>query len=150
MFEPVAQRFSTVGCQTVKKNMSRLLFALCVLALLTCSSCSKDEPEVVYHHWMVTKVESAGTTSVAAPLILEVSWPYRSGCDVMDRFEVTAGLSTTVLTIKSMGYTTTGACTDDAGIKKTNYSFTATKPGTYTLNFENPDGSVVEHVVVVN
>lgn len=130
--------------------MSRLIFALCVLTLLSFSSCSKDEPEVVYHHWMVTKVESAGTASIAAPLTLEVSWPFTSGCDVMDRFEVTTGLSTTELNIKAMGYTRTGACTDDAGIKKTDYNFTATKPGTYTLNFQNPDGSVVAHVVVVN
>ena len=125
-----------------------IIYSLClfsVAALFT--ACKKDSPDQDYGHWPVVDVEGAQQAAVADTVRLLVSWPYSSGCDVMDKFQTKK--EGTLHTITALGYTEVAICTQDAGIKTKEYLFVATSAGNYTLDFVNPDGSVISHPILV-
>lgn len=129
--------------------MSKLKIAAYYLVItLLIASCKKTDPVYPdYTHWPVVEVDGSQQATVAQPVSLIVSWPYSSGCDVMDKFE-TKKLGN-IYSIKALGYYNDVICTQDAGIKTREYIFQAAAAGTYELNFENPDGSVITHTILV-
>ncbi len=121
--------------------------AFLLMLVLTFMACKKDAPGPDYRHWSVIEVDGAQQASIGETVSLLVSWPYSSGCDVMDKFLTKK--EAMLFTITALGYTEDAICTQDAGIKTKEYSFVATSAGSYTLEFLNPDGSVITHVILV-
>ncbi len=128
-------------------NKFKFTAYLLIIALLF-NSCKKENAEDInYTHWPVVQVDGVQQATIGQNITLTVHWPYSSGCDIVDKFE-TKKLGS-VYSIKTLGYYEDKICTQDAGIKTITYLFSATSAGTYDLNFENPDGSVITHTILV-
>ncbi len=111
-------------------------------------SCKKNEPTGPnYVHWPVVEVNGAQQANIGQAVSLQVSWPYSSGCDIMDKFAIKKFGNS--YQIKALGYYDNVICTQDAGIKTRAYPFIESAAGNYELNFENPDGSVITHTILV-
>ena len=129
--------------------MNKLKFtAYLIIVALIFNSCKKDSAEEVnYTHWPIVQVDGAQQAIVGQNIMLTVHWPYSSGCDVLEKFD-TKNVAT-VYTIKALGYYQNSICTQDAGIKTKEYLFSASVAGSYELNFVNPNGSVITHLILV-
>lgn len=139
------QRTNSEQRHTGMKNVT--LAAILLVLATAFTACKKDSPEQDYNHWPVIEINGVQQAAVADTVSLLVSWPYSSGCDVMDKFLTKK--EGTLHTITALGYTEDAICTQDAGIKTKEYLFVATSPGNYTLDFVNPDGSVITHPILV-
>ena len=124
------------------------IYSLLLLAVIAVSSCTKDNnstPEPINRR--VIKVDGPARGLIGDSIRLQVSWPYSSGCDVFEKFATEK--NGPVFSIKGWGYYYKGTCTQDAGIKKKEYVFYTAFAGTYHLNFINPDGSIIQHVLLI-
>jgi hypothetical protein len=151
--EPFEKIISSTGndlsSNTVIVFMKKINFTAYLLVIvLQFTACKKDDSSFQdYTPWPVTSVAGTQQASVGQSITLTVSWPYSSGCDVMDKFNTKK--TGTTYTITALGYYDKVICTQDVGIKTTEYIFSASAAGNYTLDFVNPDGSVVTHTILV-
>jgi len=123
-----------------------IIIGLTIVGFIGCSKENKDN-NIIYSAWPIAKVEGATTGTINQPIPITVSWPYSSGCDLVDKFaESNAG---NTVTITTLGYKSKGICTMDTGIKTIIYNFTTKKSGVYELKFVNHD-SFITHVVIIN
>jgi hypothetical protein len=113
-------------------------------------SCKKQEQAnpTALRQWVITQVQGQATASVHQTASFVVSWPYSNGCDYIERFDQQQSGNT--FSIKMMGGNRGGLCTQDAGIKTTNFQFMPHSAGTYTLRFLSADGNTFTHTLVVN
>lgn len=125
--------------------MRQLIFFIMILLTV---SCNKDPKTVDMRQWQMTKVEGAITGAISQQIALTVSWPYSSGCDVLDKFEESRNGN--IIIIKAYGHREEGICTMDAGIKTKIYNFVSTNTGTFELRFTNVDNSFISHTVTIN
>jgi hypothetical protein len=128
--------------------MNKLIFTAYLLATVFLFSCKKNEaPLPDYTHWPVVDVSGDQQASVGENIRITVSWPYSSGCDVLEKFNTKKEGNLYIIT--ALGYYTNTICTQDVGIKTKEYIFSVNYPGTYDLDFVNPDGTVITHTVIV-
>lgn len=120
-------------------DMKQYLFIFSMLIFAACKK-ENDAPQVVYSAWPVNKIEGATIGSVNQEIPITVSWPYSTGCDIVDKFHESPSANT--VTVTTLGYTIKGPCTMDAGVKTSTYRFKATSAGTYTLKFVNNDAFI--------
>lgn len=119
---------------------------------LLVTSCKKNtdtvNPDIKLSQWLITKVEGAATGNKNETIALTVYWPYSSGCDVLYQFEETR--QTNIVIIKALGYSASGICTADAGIKTKIYNFSSSKAGTFELRFLNRNNTFITHTIIIN
>jgi hypothetical protein len=76
-----------------------------------------------------------------------VYWPYTSGCDVVEKFEV--NIDANIIWVKAFGYYNNMVCTKDVGIKTKNFSIIPSSKGIFKIRFVNKDNSYIYHTLSV-
>ena len=129
-------------------TIRNLITALVLTAFFSCSKDGdKGKNDIVYSAWPIVKVEGAITGSVNQVIPITVNWPYKNGCEIVDKFaESRSGMSVVITTL---GYTKVGMCTQELGTKNAIYNFIATQSGVYELKFVNHDTYII-HTVTIN
>ena len=122
---------------------------ICVIMLFTVS-CKKnnDTNNINLSQRLMTKVAGTSTGTINQKIDLTVTWPYASGCDVLDKFEESRNGN--IIIIKAYGHVEQTVCTQEAGYKTKTYNFVSTTAGTFELRFTNSDNSYISHTVTIN
>ncbi|MBC7555549.1 MAG: hypothetical protein H7195_01155 [Chryseobacterium sp.] len=79
--------------------------------------------------------------------VYKVDFPISNGCGKFNKFEETIDGNTRI--VKVIAKYEGCICTQDFSIKSTNYVFTSSVPGTYTLKFLKADGTFFIETVVI-
>lgn len=127
--------------------MRQLIISMLILFTVSCNK-NKDSIIIDVRQWQMTKVVGASTGTINQQIALTVSWPYSSGCDVLDKFEESRNGN--IIIVKAYGHSEDGPCTMDAGYKTKIYNFVSTQTGTFELRFTNIDNSFISHTVTIN
>ena len=130
--------------------MQRIIFFISVFLCVSCSKENSDpeNPSTATTQWMIENVRGPDTGKTNDSIALLVSWPFASGCDVLDSFVQTQqGYE---VYVKALGHTNYGFCSDNAGVKTATFYFFTASPGTYELKFLNPDNSYLLHIIKID
>jgi hypothetical protein len=141
------QRKVNADCQLAYMVVRTLIIGLAVVGFIGCAKDKDKNNDNVYSSWPIIKVDGATRCTINQSIPITVSWPFTSGCDLVDKFAESSNGNT--LTITTLGYTVKAYCTMDAGVKTIVYNFKPTKAGVYELKFVNND-SFIPHVVTIN
>jgi hypothetical protein len=127
--------------------MKLFFIGFCILILFSCRK-SNDISGIDYTQWPISKVEGPIVANAKELIELKVYWPYSSGCDILDKFEIYK--TGNIINIIAYGHTAADVCTQDAGLKTRTYNFSSTVPGVFELRFLNKDNSYITHIVTIN
>ena len=128
------------------KKLSYLFVTICFLL----NACSESQTP----NECVSFVESGVEAVALIPTVdmigatFKVDFGISNGCGKFNKFVETINGNTR--TIKVIAKYEGCICTQDASIKSTNYVFTTSTTGTYTLKFQKADGTFFTETVVIN
>lgn len=134
----------------MKKNIIKLSM-VCITTALMAFTCTKENTEnnrcLSYAKAPVTVVTGATTGNINQDINLLVFFPCTNGCGGFSSFEQTRTGNTFEISVtaKYEGC----ICTQDVPVRQQTYTFRASQPGTYLLNFVQGNNSYVAHTITV-
>jgi hypothetical protein len=98
--------------------------------------------------WNIAKVEGPISATVNQAVVLEVTYPTSSGCDLVSQFGTTS--NDNCIYVKAFGKTLNDSpCTLAAIPKKIDFLYTPTVKGDFIFKFLKTDNSYIEHILRV-
>jgi hypothetical protein len=134
----------------MKKNIIQLSI-VCIIATLMAFTCKKEDTAnnkcLSFAKAPVTAVTGPATGSINQDINLTVSFACSNGCGQFGSFEQarTGNTFEISVTAKYEGC----VCTQDIPVRQQTYTFRASQPGTYLLNFVQQNNTFVTHTIVV-
>ena len=128
--------------------MKPLLLLLTGFLCFTMIACQKEKMTAEELH-DVSTVSGPSTGNANTDVVLTVTYPYRNGCDYIEKFTETKAEN--IITIKAIAkpMDKNVACTQDAGSRTIEYKFRSATAGNFELRFLKPDNSTINHTIVI-
>ena len=128
-----------------------IFFLWCAILLLSLNGCKKDNSGkecIGYSNAQITEVKGSNSTSAGQEIDLSISYFFLNGCGNFESLEsITNGNTTTIRVIaKYEGC----VCPEVLVWGEKVYTFKASEPGIYLLNFLQPNKSILEYTITVN
>lgn len=127
------------------KNLTYLFISISII-LNACSESKTPNECVSFLQTGIAAITLDPTVDMMGA-VYKVDFPISNGCGKFNKFEETIDGNTRI--IKVIAKYEGCICTQDFSIKSTNYVFTSSVPGTYTLKFLKADGTFFIETVVI-
>lgn len=114
-------------------------------------SCNKDDIGTdcfAYSNAHITEVKGLNSTSVNQEIELTIAYYFYNGCGKFERLDSFSNGNTTTVSI--VGKYEGCVCPDILVGGQKVYTFKASQPGMYTLNFLQPNKSILVYTITVN
>lgn len=128
--------------------MKRHFILLAGFLFFSLMACKKErETDESLHD--ITSVAGPTTGTIDTDVILTVTYPYRNGCDFIERFEERRTGNTVTIKAISKPVGKDIACTQDAGSRTIEYKFKTASAGAYELRFRKTNNTTVNHAITI-
>lgn len=127
------------------KNLTYLFISISII-LNACSESKTPNECVSFLQTGIAAITLDPTVDMMGA-VYKVDFPISNGCGKFNKFEETIDGNTRI--VKVIAKYEGCICTQDFSIKSTNYVFTSSVPGTYTLKFLKADGTFFIETVVI-
>ncbi|RYZ30679.1 MAG: hypothetical protein EOO10_01990 [Chitinophagaceae bacterium] len=128
--------------------MKRYFILLAGILIFTVMACKKEKLSDGELH-DITSVAGPATGAVNTDIVLTVTYPFRDGCDAIERFEENRSGKTVIIKGITRPVAKDAFCTQNAGMRTIEYKFKASSAGTYELRFLKPDNTTVNHTITL-
>jgi len=131
-----------------KKTMKQYFLLVAGFLFFSLMACKKEKlPNGELHD--ITSVAGPTTGAVNTDIVLTVTYPFRDGCDAIERFEESRWGKTVTIKGITKPVDKGAFCTQNAGLRTMEYKFKASTTGTYELRFLKPDNTTVNHTIAI-